>query len=125
DPDIRGIRGAHTRILLTTSAISAASGLLAVCGRRSLRELLALVLIAAMLASAFAAPTRPARAATQTFTNPAAITIPSGPGAASPYPSTINVSGFTGSVVKVTVTLNNISHTFPDDVDILLVGPTG
>ena len=43
----------------------------------------------------------------------------------SPYPSSIGVSGLTGTISKVTVTLNNINHTFPDDVDVLLVGPTG
>lgn len=43
----------------------------------------------------------------------------------SPYPSSIGVSGLAGTISKVTVTLNNFSHTFPDDVDILLVGPTG
>ncbi len=46
-------------------------------------------------------------------------------GVASPYPATINVSGFSGLVSRVTVTLSNFSHTFPDEVDILLVGPTG
>jgi uncharacterized repeat protein (TIGR01451 family) len=42
-----------------------------------------------------------------------------------PYPSTITVSGLTAAVHKVTVTLNNISHGGPDDLDILLVGPQG
>src|SRR5439155_13421457 len=46
-------------------------------------------------------------------------------GPAAPYPSTIPVSGLTGAVDKVTVTLNNFSHSFPDDVDIMLVSPTG
>jgi subtilisin-like proprotein convertase family protein len=45
--------------------------------------------------------------------------------AATPYPSTVSVSGFTGTVSKVTVTLDNINHTFLDDIGILLVGPTG
>ncbi len=65
--------------------------------------------------------------ASGTFANAAAITIPgtgtSGP--AAPYPSSIAVSGITGTVTKVTVTLKGISHTFPDDIDVLLVGPTG
>lgn len=65
--------------------------------------------------------------ATQTFSNAASIAIPgtgtSGP--ASSYPSTINVSGLTGTVSKVTVTLTNLMHTFPDDIDVLLVGPGG
>ena len=58
------------------------------------------------------------------FCNGAAITIPDS-GAATPYPSTINVSGLTGLVSKVTVTLTGMNHTFPDDVDILLVSPSG
>ncbi|QUV81077.1 S8 family serine peptidase [Chloracidobacterium sp. D] len=64
---------------------------------------------------------------TFTFSNPAPITIPASgtSGPAAPYPSTINVSGLTGVVTKVTVTLNGFTHTFPDDVDVLLVGPGG
>lgn len=46
-------------------------------------------------------------------------------GVATPYPSAIAVSGVTGTVTKVTVTLPDVSHTSPDDVDILLVGPLG
>lgn len=60
-----------------------------------------------------------------TFSSAAAITIPAS-GVATPYPSTINVSGLpTGGVNVATVVLNNFSHTFPDDVDIVLVSPTG
>src|SRR5438093_1660609 len=40
------------------------------------------------------------------------------------YPSTLSVSGLLGQIGKVTVTLSNLSHTYPDDLDILLVGPT-
>jgi subtilisin-like proprotein convertase family protein len=49
---------------------------------------------------------------------------PPTPGKAFRYPSSIDVSG-QGAVTKVTVTITNYAHTFPDDVDILLVGPTG
>ncbi|MBI5383646.1 MAG: hypothetical protein HZA90_03065 [Verrucomicrobia bacterium] len=59
-----------------------------------------------------------------TFANPAAITIVDN-AAAAPYPSTIPVAGFTRPVTKVTVELRGLSHTFPDDLDVLLVGPTG
>jgi carboxypeptidase T len=51
------------------------------------------------------------------------ITIPdSGPGV--PYPSLISYSAG-GTILDVNVTLNDVSHTYPDDVDILLVGPAG
>ena len=43
---------------------------------------------------------------------------------ASPYPSTINVTG-QGGITKVTVQLLGITHTFPDDIEVLLVSPTG
>lgn len=66
------------------------------------------------------------KAVTKRFSNTAAIQIPdSGP--ATPYPSEINVSGFvnTAKVKDVNLSLNNFSHTFPDDVDVLVVGPQG
>ena len=64
---------------------------------------------------------------TSSWTNSTQINIPATGtrGIASPYPSTISVSGLTGTVGKVTVTLRGFAHTFPDDVDVLLVGPTG
>lgn len=49
----------------------------------------------------------------------------SGIAPASPYPATINVSGVAGTVKSVRVSLNGLSHTFPSDIDILLVGPGG
>jgi subtilisin-like proprotein convertase family protein len=57
------------------------------------------------------------------FTNSAAITIPD-TGTGTPYPSTINVAGV-GVVTKITVRINNLSHTWPEDVGLLLVGPAG
>ncbi|MFD4820718.1 proprotein convertase P-domain-containing protein [Peribacillus butanolivorans] len=61
---------------------------------------------------------------TSTFSNPASITIPD-EGPSSPYPSTINVTGLTGTIAKVTATLHNLSHTHLNDLEILLVGPGG
>ncbi|MFM6140039.1 MAG: S8 family serine peptidase, partial [Sphaerospermopsis kisseleviana] len=58
------------------------------------------------------------------FTNPNNITIPD-VGASNPYPSIINVSGLTGNITSLKVTLTNLSHTWPDDIDVLLVSPTG
>jgi subtilisin-like proprotein convertase family protein len=71
-----------------------------------------------------------------TFTNSAAITspvgagtpggFPPGPGVPySPYPSNIDVSGLSGTISKVIVTLNNVSLDRPDDLVVLLQGPTG
>ena len=42
-----------------------------------------------------------------------------------PYPSTIAVSGVGGVVIKATVTLTNLTHTYPKDIDVLLVSPGG
>lgn len=46
-------------------------------------------------------------------------------GQASPYPATINVTGLTGTVTNISVILSGLSHTFPGDIDILLVSPGG
>src|SRR5437870_4919209 len=65
------------------------------------------------------------------FSNPSQITIfdaPLGtapPARAEPYPSTISVAGLSGKLTKVRVGLNNLSHSRPSDIDILLVGPGG
>src|SRR6185295_14219742 len=56
--------------------------------------------------------------------NSTLINIP-GNGSASPYPSKIVVAGLPSNPSKVTVTLKGLSHTYPDDLDILLVGPGG
>jgi subtilisin-like proprotein convertase family protein len=48
-------------------------------------------------------------------------------GPAAPYPSPIAVASNTanGRISKLRVVLSNVSHTFPDDIDVLLVGPDG
>jgi subtilisin-like proprotein convertase family protein len=62
---------------------------------------------------------------TTTFTNATTFNVGPGVGNASLYPSTINVTGMPTSTVNVSVNIPNISHTFYDDIDILLVSPTG
>ena len=46
-------------------------------------------------------------------------------GSGFPYPSTINISGVPGTISKVTVTLTGVAHAYPDDMDVLLVAPSG
>ncbi len=60
----------------------------------------------------------------QLFTNSATITIPDS-GVASPYPSTINVSGVAGTPTGLRVRLNGLTHALMNDVAILLVAPNG
>ncbi len=64
-------------------------------------------------------------AQTSTFVNPATINIADNGPAVPAYPSTINVSGVSGRITKVVVTLNGFTHSLPDDVGVLLVGPAG
>jgi subtilisin-like proprotein convertase family protein len=42
-----------------------------------------------------------------------------------PNPSVITVSGLAGVISKITVTLGELSHTYPADLDVLMVGPFG
>jgi subtilisin-like proprotein convertase family protein len=68
---------------------------------------------------------------THTFSNNAPVAIPgTGTGASTgapgnPYPSSIAVAGVSGTVTRVAVRLKGLRHTFPSDVDMLLVGPAG
>lgn len=75
-----------------------------------------------MIAAAFMLTANSAAAVS--FTNPATISIPSN-GRATPYPSTISVSSFSAAIHDVNVTLHGLTHSFPADLDILLVGPGG
>ena len=83
--------------------------------------------LAAVVAATSVCLAAPALAGAATFSNPAPITIPASgtAGPAAPYPSNITVSGVTGTITDVNVTLSGFSHTFPGDVGVLLVGPTG
>jgi subtilisin-like proprotein convertase family protein len=91
-------------------------------GLLSRRKRLALIFSTALLSLGATAGT--ASAVTNTFANPAAIAVPDvSPG--SPYPSSINVTGFAGNVQKVTATLHGYQHTCLDDTAVLLAGPSG
>lgn len=61
---------------------------------------------------------------TATFSNTAAIEIPDDQ-PANPYPSVITVTGMVGVVSQTLVTITNLYHTRPSDIDMLLVSPGG
>ena len=44
---------------------------------------------------------------------------------ASLYPAPVTVSGMTGTISKVVVRVNGLTHTFARDIDMILVGPGG
>ncbi len=68
--------------------------------------------------------------AQQSFPHAVTITIPAGApgttiGPATPFPSSLNVTGLKRGVTHVTLQVVGFSHTFPQDVSMLLVGPQG
>ncbi|MBX9736147.1 MAG: tail fiber domain-containing protein [Phycisphaerales bacterium] len=79
------------------------------------------VVVMAFLVSA-SALVFPARG--QSFSNPTPLAIPDN-GPASLYPSPITVSGVTDPVASVVVTINGLTHTYPSDLVIVLVSPSG
>ena len=60
---------------------------------------------------------------TTVVSNSAMITINDGT-YASPYPSTVKISGLGGTLIKATITLTNLSHRTPEAIDALLVSPS-
>jgi hypothetical protein len=59
---------------------------------------------------------------TTSYTNSATIVI-NDHAIASPYPSVINVTNGLGSILKATLTLTNLWHNSPGDIDAVLVPP--
>jgi uncharacterized delta-60 repeat protein len=65
---------------------------------------------------------------TRKFYNTNLITINDStnpPTRATPYPSTIDVSGVGGTIIKATVTLTNLTHNWAHDINALVVSPGG
>ena len=73
---------------------------------------------------------------TQSFSNTASIPIDDGhcdfdepddsyQGTANPYPSTVDVSGMSGPITDVNVTLKDLSHRYLQDLRAMLVSPDG
>lgn len=62
----------------------------------------------------------------QPFSNSNFITISSNSDPANPYPSVINIAGLPTSGLAIkSVTLNGVNHDWSDDLDIVLVSPSG
>lgn len=62
---------------------------------------------------------------TRTFSSPSAVVI-NDDTTANPYPSTILVSGLKkGKVIDVNVVLRGVNHGYPDNIDAVLIAPTG
>ncbi|HEX5041565.1 MAG TPA: hypothetical protein VFV75_01605 [Candidatus Polarisedimenticolaceae bacterium] len=62
--------------------------------------------------------------------SPYALTVPAGApeatsGAAAPYPDTMGFIGTSGLVRSAEVKLLGVSHTYPDDLDVVLQSPSG
>ena len=77
------------------------------------------------LATMAASIVLPGMLSAATFFNDTRILLETAGAPSGPYPSLINVSNVPGTIAGLVVTLTNISHTRPDDIDVLLVGPGG
>lgn len=63
---------------------------------------------------------------TTTFANRSPIVISdTSPPVTTPYPASINITGVAGTISNVRVRLNEFIHTFPADLRILVVSPSG
>ncbi len=103
--------------------------------RSSLSARVVLILLLGLLALPIAQTTSPAAAkprrgtVIRTFADRAPIELPVAakfPASADPYPSEITVDGLKkGRIRDVNVRLNGLQHTWPNDVQVLLVGPQG
>ena len=80
----------------------------------------------------------PASAGTGVYSQPGSVTIGQGSGTvgggaiavddngpAASYPSSVTVAGLVGVVTDVNVRLQTVTHAVPDDLDIMLVSPSG
>jgi hypothetical protein len=90
-------------------------------GARRICLLAAALLAAALFPAAARAETRTFLNSTDLFPTGGALTE----GPANEYPSSIAVSGLSGTVTKVTVKVIGYASASPDDTDMAIVGPNG
>jgi len=88
-----------------------------------------IILVLSTIVAAMLLASGVALAATTVFSNPTPMQIADSvhpnPGLANPYPSQINVQNQSEAISDLNLKLSGFSHTFPDDVGVLLVGPQG
>jgi subtilisin-like proprotein convertase family protein len=98
------------------------------------RSVLAVAVAVCLLALVATSPAEAAgryKTVTKTYSNLGGIQTPDSSiadriGPASPYPSALSVAGLRkGRVLDVNLQINNYSHTCAEDLDVLLVGPSG
>lgn len=69
------------------------------------------------------------RTVTRTYRDPLPIEqiamVATSPVSASPYPAAIFVDGVKGTIRDINLRLNDLAHTHPADLEVLLVGPGG
>lgn len=80
--------------------------------------------ISALLGAIAASLSLASSADAVTYANPSRIAIDDNT-PATPYPSPITVSGMNGTVTDLKLTVRGLTHTFLDDVGIVLESPTG
>src|SRR6185503_8816391 len=72
------------------------------------------------VADTFLLSVHAASAGTRTFVNTTGLALPD-VGASSPYPSTLAVGGLGGVISRMSLELRALTHTYPGDLDMLLV----
>lgn len=91
--------------------------------------LVALLALPIVQTASTAAARQRSRTVTRTFGNPEPLALNTAnvnvPISADRYPSEIAVDGLKGKIRDVNVRLDGFSHTYPEEVSVLLVGPSG
>jgi len=96
------------------------------------RSIVISLVLAALGVVSIQGPNGVQRASALVYTNSTLMTLPAGPSTgavtgapATLYPSNITVAGHPGTITRLEVMINIFAHALPDDIDMLLVGPTG
>jgi Ca2+-binding RTX toxin-like protein len=81
--------------------------------------------IVTLLVAAFSSLCLTATAGATLYSNATPLSVPNSSGPATPYPSSIAVSGFVGPVLTVRASLVSVTHSQASEIDALVVAPNG